>query len=501
MNHDDFPAGGHWPGARNFISLAELSGVTPRRAGTRNFPTLAELSGVAPKRSGGRNSINLAELSGVTPERAGARNFISLAELSGVAPERSDTRAARRRPIPDRPSRAPAAAINIAAVRALVDEKRRAMSASEWAQATEDGAMVARGMRALKTLPDPQAAMPAFRRKMAEVGVTESAIASIPQIWDARLADVVIAAYGEMGKLPVPPSRMPGAFTDTNSATITGDDRMGDTGFKDWAGSRDRDPFDQLAGTYADEEEEAEILRRERARQTPSDGSGFNEDSEPLIDIWSFRGIPYDESGKVKLTDEQKELNEIYRMTTSEGDEPPIVNMEKARQFAIQEGIRAKFEIERATTKHDGGRPWYRLDYLGKSAVRKYNPIIDREARRQGVDPDLVRAIMFIEHADGHFGGGNVLAERFGVADSLLPMNIDPKIWAGVGGVHEEEFEVPEMNIRAGVALIREIRDRIADPNPNAAQIGSIYVFAGRESIDSYGARVGRAFRERAWER
>lgn len=74
-------------------------------------------------------------------------------------------------------------------------------------------------------------------------------------------------------------------------------------------------------------------------------------------------------------------------------------------------------------------------------------------------------------------------------------------IWGSVGGVTADQFENPEMNIRAAVALIKEIRDRIADPNPSAAQIGSVYNFTGRETINSYGARVGRAFRERAWER
>ena len=185
---NDFPAGGHWPGDRDFINLAELSGLKSARPGARN-------------------SINVAELAGLTPAWPGARNSVNLAELSGVTAERSDTQVPRRRPILDRPSQASVAAINIAAVRALVDEKRRAMSASEWAKATDDGAMVARGLRALKTLPDPQAAMPAFRRKMADVGVTEGTIASLPQTWDPRLADVVIAAHGEMGKLPAPPSR------------------------------------------------------------------------------------------------------------------------------------------------------------------------------------------------------------------------------------------------------------------------------------------------------
>ena len=206
IHDDDFPTGVHWPGARNLFSLAALSGLKSARPGARN-------------------SINLAELSGVTPERAGARNFISLAELSGVAPERSDTRAARRRSIPDRLSRAPAAAINTAAVRAVVEEKRWAMSPAEWAKATDDGAMIARGMRALKTLPDPQSAMPALRRKMAQVGVAESAIASIPQTWDPRLADVVIAAHGEMGKLPAPPNRVSGerAVPDWANDPWTGD--------------------------------------------------------------------------------------------------------------------------------------------------------------------------------------------------------------------------------------------------------------------------------------
>ena len=201
-----------------------------------------------PARAGARNLFSLAELSGVTPARPGARNSINLAELSGVAPER-----------PSPP------AIDMAAVRDLVDEKRRAMSATEWAKATDDGAMIARGLRALKTLPDPQAAMPAFRRKMAEMGVTEGTIASLPRTWDPRLADVVIAAHGEMGKLPTPPSRAPrvhgtqavagffgaprrteedarlapshapGAFTDPIPATISSDDRMGDMGSDDGA--------------------------------------------------------------------------------------------------------------------------------------------------------------------------------------------------------------------------------------------------------------------------
>ena len=182
MVYDDFPAGGHWPGARNSNTLAELAGLTPARLGAQNFISLAELSRVTPERA----NTQVPRRRPIPDRLSWAPPVISLAELSGVMPER-----------PGPP------AINLAAVRDLVDEKRRAMSASEWAKATEDGAMVARGLRALKTLPAPQAAMPAFLRKMAEVGVTESTIASIPRNWDPRLVDVVIAAHGEMGNLTV----------------------------------------------------------------------------------------------------------------------------------------------------------------------------------------------------------------------------------------------------------------------------------------------------------
>ena len=319
---DDYPAGGHWPGARNFISLAELSGVTPERS-----------DGLTARQR--RMSHRYAPWPAV----------ISLAELSGVAPERSDTQAPRRRPIRDRPSWSPAVislaelsgvaperpsppAIDMAAVRDLVDEKRRAMSATEWAKATDDGAMVARGLRALKTLPDPQAAMPAFRRKMAEMGVTEGTIASLPRTWDPRLADVVIAAHGEMGKLPTPPSRAPrvhgtqagagffgaprrteedarlapshapGAFTDPIPATISSDDRMGDMGSDDGAayliGSVARAPQDAYGAFFRAREQH---LARERGDISPPIVNAGPPTDEPIDADEMYKRLAFDPNG------------------------------------------------------------------------------------------------------------------------------------------------------------------------------------------------------------
>ena len=73
---------------------------------------------------------------------------------------------------------------------------------------------------------------------------------------------------------------------------------------------------------------------------------------------------------------------------------------------------------------------------------------------------------------------------------------MNPWVWLRRFGT-----EVRSVSPSTAVAVIREIRDRIADSNPNPAQIGSIYNFTGRETINGYGDRVGRAYQERAWER
>ena len=54
IHDEDFPADGGWPGARSFINLAELSGLTPAPAGAqvprrRPIPDRPSRAGVAAK--------------------------------------------------------------------------------------------------------------------------------------------------------------------------------------------------------------------------------------------------------------------------------------------------------------------------------------------------------------------------------------------------------------------------------------------------------------------
>ncbi|MCH8097535.1 MAG: lytic transglycosylase domain-containing protein [Proteobacteria bacterium] len=184
----------------------------------------------------------------------------------------------------------------------------------------------------------------------------------------------------------------------------------------------------------------------------------------------------------------QLEIDEAKR---NPGKEDIVFTMEESRQWAILKDRRVRFNIEDNPAKK-GGAPGWCTHSRGVEAVKKHDAIIEREAKRKGVDPNLVRAIMYMENADGNPLNLNRLAEDFGMASSTLPMNIKPGMWAGLDGVKKEEFKNPEANIRAGVTLIKRIRDRLDDPTP--AKIGSIWNFTGAEKVNEKGARIQKIY-------
>lgn len=69
---------------------------------------------------------------------------------------------------------------------------------------------------------------------------------------------------------------------------------------------------------------------------------------------------------------------------------------------------------------------------LGLKAVRDYADIVENEAKRQGVDPDMVKAILYYENADGHKLGLDVLADTVGRSRSQRPMSIRSDMWGGL---------------------------------------------------------------------
>ena len=176
----------------------------------------------------------------------------------------------------------------------------------------------------------------------------------------------------------------------------------------------------------------------------------------------------------------------------------PILSYWESRRWAIINGHDAKIVVQ-PRAQYKGDPPWYREHDKGVNAVTSFDGAIETEAHAIGLDPNLIRAIMYVENADGSRYGVSRLAEKVGMADTLFPMNIDARLWAGMGGVKAQEFENPVQNIRAAAALLKAISDRVEDPT--VAKIASLYNSLPKDNVTDYGARVQRAYDEKLWER
>ena len=178
----------------------------------------------------------------------------------------------------------------------------------------------------------------------------------------------------------------------------------------------------------------------------------------------------------------------------SDGDEVPTLNMESDRTQALVENLPARFEIRENPNADPNYGAWRAIHSLGVDAVQQHEGTIERLARAQGVDPDLVKAIMYVENAHGAYGHP---LEALGLAESLFPMNIRPDPWAAMQDP-PADLSDPEVNIRIAVTLIRRITERIDDPTP--AKVASIWNFTGREAVNEFGARVQDVYRRQLWK-
>lgn len=100
---------------------------------------------------------------------------------------------------------------------------------------------------------------------------------------------------------------------------------------------------------------------------------------------------------------------------------------------------------------------------------------------------------MYVENAQG---SGYGFAETFGLASTILPMNINKNLWSGLGA-QPDEFYDPEINVQMGVTLLGRIWDRVDDPTP--AKVASAWNFAGHEAVSDFGARVQDVYERKLW--
>ena len=135
--------------------------------------------------------------------------------------------------------------------------------------------------------------------------------------------------------------------------------------------------------------------------------------------------------------------------------------------------------------------PFY--EWRMQEQVTKYAPIIDSMAGKYGVDADLVKAIMYVETTHGWY---DAWAAPFDANKSILPMNVRSDDWAGLG-YSREDLKVPQINIEAGVRIIKGITEQLDDPN--VRKVATFYNSLAKDQVTNYGARVEAVYTSKPW--
>ncbi|GLH77504.1 hypothetical protein SSBR45G_24120 [Bradyrhizobium sp. SSBR45G] len=148
----------------------------------------------------------------------------------------------------------------------------------------------------------------------------------------------------------------------------------------------------------------------------------------------------------------------------------------------------------------------------GAQEVKKYDAEIDEAARRHGVNPDLVRAVIYTEVSRGGEYGypgeavGRTMRSLFRldhdvIARTILPGNIDSSWQKLIPG---SDVHSPRDNIELTAKLLAGIAKRLDDPS--VENIYSLYNGLSHDrtymnkQIKSTPYYAKRAFDEKAWE-
>jgi hypothetical protein len=187
----------------------------------------------------------------------------------------------------------------------------------------------------------------------------------------------------------------------------------------------------------------------------------------------------------------KKEPNKILDSTQSLSK--PVLHKASDRKQSIINNTSAHFNID-DNPSADGSKPVIEIAHFG-SIVKELTSIIDKEANTQGVDPNLVKAIMYMESTHGYY---DAPLDMIGMNKSLRPMNINSDYWKDLGYTREQLAD-PATNIKVGIMLIKRIQDRLEDPS--IRKIATLYNSISQEKVTDYGARVEAIYKEKLFEK
>ncbi|WP_374654316.1 hypothetical protein [Dongia sp.] len=209
------------------------------------------------------------------------------------------------------------------------------------------------------------------------------------------------------------------------------------------------------------ESDEIKKIRRKLQQQGKPDTT-INNLPGPEDEILRF----YRERDRIRVRDEENERarqNEASRLRAEKradkmsgsaaekiSSRPKLAVDDATRKQCILDNGGCLFEVK-DNPDANGSAPFIEDDDW--SEVGKYAPIIERVAKEFDVDPDLMKAIMYLETTHGYYDN---LVSWYNGNDSILPMNINVVFWGDAFGTREE-LQDPEANIMAGARMIKAV--------------------------------------------
>lgn len=209
-----------------------------------------------------------------------------------------------------------------------------------------------------------------------------------------------------------------------------------------------------------------------------STATSMKEQGEPKESL-EGNSVKYDATGRM-----------IRDNTPPVPERKPTLTLEQ-RKESILKDKNAEFKIV-SNPDADGSKPWYAIDSY--SEVKSNEKTIEREAKKAGVDPDMVKAIVHLETTQGWY---DTPFELVGANKTIRPMNVHAEYWKDLG-FSKEDLDNPEKNIQAGVKLLKSIQDKM--PNASPAKIGTVYNSLGARKVSDYGARIEQILKDKPWK-
>jgi soluble lytic murein transglycosylase-like protein len=163
-----------------------------------------------------------------------------------------------------------------------------------------------------------------------------------------------------------------------------------------------------------------------------------------------------------------------------------------ARREYVEQGGGAIFEIAENPSANFTA-PSFEINAF--NSVDKYASAIDTAAKKWGVDPDLIRSVMYMEQTHGYY---DIVLQPFDANRTILPMNVHDTLWGKFVGTRQQLLD-PTYNINAGTKILAGIQANLAPQDRTVDKIATLYNKLGATQVSDYGARVNAIYVTKPW--